>query len=79
MLRSGVMGDLPSVTDYAQTTTTSGYDCRGSGLLEQPFPPLKPDSAWETPFAPSGASQPIPDGRPTFPPSGPWSGGRPEG
>jgi hypothetical protein len=30
------IGDLLSVTDYAQTTTTSGYDCRGSGLLEQP-------------------------------------------
>jgi len=25
-----------------------------------------PDCAWETSFAPSGASQPIPDGKPTY-------------
>ena len=32
----------------------------------QPFSPPKPDWSWETSFPPSGASQPIPDGKQTL-------------
>jgi hypothetical protein len=47
---------------YAVAESTSIHGHKGA----QPFSPAKPDWSWETSFAPSGASQPILDGKPTI-------------